>query len=122
MPRAFNYERAAAALVDATLMGDSGAAEKYEVSVKSLQGWRKRLSEDEVLRQFFQEKKAAQDKAWADEIPSAIASCVQFLKAAAQDCKTSDPDSVHAIAGALKILGSVSMTREMVDARLSGGD
>ena len=122
MPRAFNYERAAAALVDAIIMGDRKAAEKYEVSVKSVEGWRSRLSTDERLREFFLNKKAQQDKEWAHEIPAAIASCIQYLKKASQECDCKDPDAVHAIAGALKIMSEVSMTREVIDARLAGQD
>lgn len=122
MPRSFNYERAAAALIDATLMGDRAAAEKYEISVKSIEGWRSRLETDEVLREFFYKKKALQDKAWANEIPAAIASCINFLKQASQECDSRDPDAVHAITGALKIMSEVSMTREVIDARLSGED
>lgn len=122
MPRAFNYERAAAALVDAIVMGDHGAAEKYEVSYRSIQEWRSRLQTDKVLVQFFKEKKALQDKEWAHEIPSAIASCIQYLKKASQECDCKDPDAVHAIAGALKIMSEVSMTREVIDARLAGQD
>lgn len=122
MSRAFNYERAASALVDATLMGDRGAAEKYGVSVKSIEGWRSRLNSDELLREFFLKKKDEQDKAWANDIPAAIAACVSYLKSAAQQVSPTDPDAIHSIAGALKIMSEVSMTREVIDARLSGQD
>lgn len=120
MPRAFNYERAAAALVDALLTNDRAAAEKYGVSRKSIEGWRLRLAEDDVLREFFANKKAEQDRAWANEIPAALASCIDFLRRAANECDPRDPDAVHAVAGALKIMAEVVMVREIVDARLAG--
>ncbi|MEL6225282.1 MAG: hypothetical protein AAFR31_21855 [Cyanobacteria bacterium J06627_8] len=122
MPRAFNYERAACALVDAILMGDRAAAEKYEVTYRSIQEWRARLSTDPKLVQLFQEKKQIQDAAWGDEIPNAIASGIKFLTRAAQECKPDDPDAVHAIAGYIKILSEISMTRKVIDARLAGKD
>lgn len=103
-------------------MGDRAACDKHDISLRSLQRYRLRLDGDPVLAQAVAEKKALQDKAWANEIPAAIASCVDFLRRASQSCKEDDPDAVHAIAGALKIMSEVTMAREVIDARLSTED
>lgn len=122
MPRAFNHERAAQALTDAILMGDEAAAKKYEVSVRSIQEWRSRLHTDPVLVESFAKKKRLQDDAWADEIPAMLKAGIKYLKDAAQQCDPRDPDSVHAIAGAIKIVSEVEQVRKVIDARLANQD
>ena len=103
-------------------MGDRAACKKHEISLRSLQRYRQKLDGDPRLSQAVAEKKAIQDKAWADEIPTAIAAGIRFLTRASQECKASNPEAVHAIAGAIKILSEVSMTRQIIDARLAGQD
>lgn len=110
------------ALLDAIVMGDRAAAEKWEVTERSIREWRSRLDIDPEFSAFFRVKKAEQDKAWANEIPTAVAAGIRFLTRAATECKASDPDAVHAIAGYIKILSEVSMAREVIDARLAGED
>lgn len=108
--------------MDAVTMGDRAACDKHDISLRTLQRYRSRLDDDPRLAQVVAEKKRLQDEAWADEIPSAIASCVQFLREASQQCDRKDPDAVHAISGAMKLLSEVSLTRKVIDARLSGAD
>lgn len=118
----FDRDKAAKIVLDASLMGDRAAADKWGVSERTVRHYRQKLDSDPEFAEVCQEKKAVQDAAWADEIPSAIASCIDFLKRASQSCNVNDPDAVHAIAGALKILGETSMTREVISARLAQQD
>lgn len=115
----FNRDRAAKILLDAAMVGDRAAAEKWKIAVETICRYRKRLETDAELSKALKLKKAEQDKAWADEIPAAIASCIEFIKNAAYACNPAEPEAVHAIAGALKILSEVSLTREVIEARLS---
>jgi len=115
----FDRDKAARILLDAIVMGDQAACDKHDISLRSLYRYRSRLEDDPELAKAVIEKKRIQDEKWADQIPTAIASCIDFLRRASQDCKTDDPDAVHAIAGAIKIMGEVSMTREVIDARLA---
>lgn len=101
-------------------MGDRAAAEKYEVSVRSLEAWRSRLSSDDVLVEFFRNKKRLQDEAWGDQIPTALSGGIDFLKRSSQEADPKDPEAIHAIAGYIKILSDVAMTRKVIDARLAG--
>lgn len=103
-------------------MGDRAACDKHDISLRSLQRYRLRLEDDPGLARVVAEKKLLQDQEWASEIPSAIASCVEFLRRASHSCDESNPDAVHAIAGAVKILGEVSMARQVIDSRLAGDD
>lgn len=118
----FDRDKAARILCDAVVMGDRAACDKHEISLRSLQRYRQKLDGDPELSQVVAQKREIQDKAWGDEIPAAIASCITYLKGAAQACKSDDPDAVHAVAGALKILSEVSMTKQVIDARLAGQD
>jgi len=115
----FNAEKAAMALVDALLTTDIAAAEKWEVSRRTILNWRKRLDTDPEFSRLFQEKRAAVEKEWADELPAAIRASVDFIKRSAQSTNVSDPDMLHSMAGALKILTETAAMRQLLDARLA---
>jgi len=115
----FNAEKAAMALVDALLTTDIAAAEKWEVSRRTILNWRKRLDTDPEFARLFQEKRAAVEKEWADELPAAIRASVDFIKRSAQSTNVSDPDMLHSVAGALKILTETAAMRQLLDARLA---
>ena len=53
---AFNYERAAAAIVDAAYMGDKEAAQKHGVTTRTVRRWRKRLETDGYFESIVQEQ------------------------------------------------------------------
>lgn len=116
----FDRDRAAKILIDAATLGDAKACEKWNVTVRTLQNYRQRLAGDPELSQVFAEKKALQDKTWADEIPEMLKAGIDFLKRAAQEAEARDPDAVHAIAGAVKIVSEVQAMRKVIDARISG--
>ncbi|MBW4692215.1 MAG: hypothetical protein KME27_10660 [Lyngbya sp. HA4199-MV5] len=118
MSREFNKERAAKALVDAILMGDRAAAEKYEVTVKSIEGWRVRLETDSKFREFFRDLRQAKDEQWAEDLPAALASCINFLKQAGQQADPAKPEAIAAITGAAETLADIALTQKMVDERL----
>lgn len=115
----FNYELASTVLVEAAYQGDDVAAKKYGVSVRSVRRWRKRIDEDERLASFVRIKKDRMEQRWADELPSAIRASITYLQNAAQEVNKRDPDAIHAVAGALKILSDVALTKEVLDARLA---
>jgi transposase-like protein len=54
--RTFDPEKAAMALIDAQMMGDKKAADKWDVTPRTLTNWRKRLSEDSIFSVYFQKK------------------------------------------------------------------
>ena len=120
MPQAFNYERAAAALVDAMMMGDRAAADKYDISVKSLERWRKRLSTDEVLRGFVSKYKVRQDSEWAASIPATMTAAIGFINRAANEGSV-NASMLESMAKALETLSDVALTWKVMDERLSEG-
>ena len=115
----FNYERAAAVLVDALYRGDVEAAQRHGVTRRSLYNWRYRLATDQRLAQLFDEKRRQAEAEWVPQFVPAIRDAVEFLRRAAQELDPTDPDAVHAVAGALKILSEIAMMKEVLDARLA---
>jgi transposase-like protein len=115
----FNYDKAARILADSTMMRDSDAAKKHGVCEETIRRYRIRFEKDARLREMVAEKKQIQDVRWADRITNAIASAVDFLDRAAKAADPQDPEAIHAIAGALKMLGEVQMAREMLDERIA---
>jgi len=112
----FKPERAAAILVEAAFMSDEKAARKWRVSVRSITNWRNRLDDDAEFAAIFHHKKDIFEANWALELLPAIYSAIDYLKRAAQ-AKRYSHQMIHSIAGALKILSEVMVTKEYLDAR-----
>ncbi len=109
-------ETLARALTYAALHGDDAAAKKFKLSTRTLQ--RARASPREELAQvvaIVAEKKAELIGQWIDSIPSALLECVAFVRKATQELSAQDPEALHAVAGAIKILTDAQMNREVLD-------
>lgn len=119
MSQSFNYERAATVLADAIFMGDKAAAEKWDVSTRSIEAWRSRLSEDRKLAGLFNVKKQAREKTWAAEIPGVISAALSFIKTACHQADPGDPNVLKSIVEAVKVLTEVDLTKQVLDARLA---
>ena len=115
----FNYETAAQVLADAAIFGDAKAVARAGITSQTLRNYRKRMSEDETLLHYFAQKKALLEREWSQELAPAIRNGIDFLSRAAQVAEPSDPDAIHAVAGAVKILTGVSLTQRILDARLA---
>lgn len=115
----FKPDRAASILVEAAYSGDDQAARKWQVSVRSIANWRNRLDEEPEFAAIFHHKKEIFEANWALDLLPAIYSSIDYLKRAAQRKRYSH-QMVHAVAGALKILSDVLVTKEVLDARFAG--
>jgi hypothetical protein len=118
----FNYERAATVLAEATFADDATVLRRHGLTSRTLQRYRKRLQTDSKLSQLVALKKAALVREWAEELAPAVRDTIRFLQRAATQADPADPNAIHAVAGALKILSEVLLTREVVNARLAGTD
>jgi hypothetical protein len=89
---------------------------------KSLHRYRARLSGDgelsKELSRVVCEKKTISDLGWAAEIPSMLQAGIAFLRRAATEASVTDPDVIHSIAGAVKIVAEVQAMRDVLDARI----
>lgn len=121
MPRT-DYDRLATILVEAAYYGDAKTAERWGITDRTIQNYRGRLDNDSELSSFFVLKKQAFENEWANEIPAAIRSALRFIVRAGEEANPKDPEAIHAVAGALKIVTEVELTREIINARLGRYD
>ena len=115
----FDYERASRALAQAALEGDQAAAQAENLSVRTIQRYRRRMDEDQTLSQLVAEKKARLETEWAHEIAPTLRAALKFLQRAATALDPRDPDAVHAVAGAFKLVNEGHQTVRVIDARLA---
>jgi hypothetical protein len=114
-------ERWATLLVEAvTLPGrDKAACERAGVSLRTLQRARSAVTTDAKLAELVASKKAASDANWADELPGAIRSAIEWIQRATElGAVLPDADTIHAMAGALKILTDVGTAHRVLEVRL----
>ena len=122
------YDRATAVLLEAAYTTDADAAKKYGVSLRSVQGWRRRLAEDDKFAAFFATKKAEFDRAWADELPVALKKGIRLIAECADSFGKDEqifkrnPELIHALAGAVKVCADVYYTGKVIDARIAPPD
>lgn len=128
MGRAFKREFAAAVLVEALYSTDAAACEKYGVTRQTLYRYRERLSEDAELLHIVTTKKAALDKAWADDLPVALKKGIRLIAECADSFGKDEqifkrnPELIHALAGAVKVCADVYYTGKLIDARITPPD
>lgn len=118
MPQKLDYDRAASILVEAAYYGEQVTAARWGVTDRTILNYRNRLDEDKELSDIFALKKAAFENEWAKEIPAAIRSALRFIVRAGEEANPKDPTAIFAIAGALKIVAEIELTREIINARL----
>lgn len=115
----FDYERASRALAQAAIEGDATAAQREGITVRTIHNYRVRLTTDKALSELFHEKKARLETEWANEIAPTLRAALAFLQRAATALDPSDPEAVHAIAGAFKLVNEGHQTMRVIDARLA---
>lgn len=110
------------AILEAAVPGsDQAVCQKYGINARTLRRWKQgvKTGTDRELTEAVRAKRQAQDKAWAEKIPEALASCLDFIKRAAEEASPSDPEVIHAIAGAMKMIAETDGTYRYIDARVS---
>lgn len=119
--RRIDYNRAATILVEAIWLGDQRTAKKWGITQRTIIRYRNKLETDDELSQLVTYKNDVFTNDWAAGIPSAIRAAISFLQEAAMKANPEDPAVIHAVAGALKMLAEVGLTKEVIDARLGRG-
>jgi hypothetical protein len=117
MPRRWNVTRAAKALVDADFTTDKESAQLNGCSVRSIESWRSKMNSDEALRTEYQRLLNLKLGDWAELVPVALAHLVGFSIDATRSLDPSNPESVAAVTGAMKVLGELQLTRDMIALR-----
>lgn len=109
-------------LVTAMLKGDEAAAKQFKLSTKTVSRYRAAMRESPELSRLVREKKTTVEAEWQSELRDSIREGILFLKRAAMTADAADPDAIHAIAGAIKIMSETDMTSKVIDARLAAQD
>lgn len=118
--RADRLERIAEILVDASVSRDDRkTAERFQVSDRTIRNYRRQLETDAELAALFRQKRAQVSEGWANEVPGALREAVGFLRRAAEKGDCTNPNMVHAVAGAMKLLSEVSATWKLLDVRMA---
>lgn len=115
----FDYERASRALAVAALEGDAVAAQREGITERSVRNYRARMEKDATLSALFHQKKVALENNWANEIAPTLRAALAFIRKAAENLDPKDPEAVHAIAGAFKLVNEGHQTMKVIDARLA---
>lgn len=124
MSKTFKPEMAAAVIVEALYSSDAVACGKFGITQRSLQNYRRRLSEDRQFSLIFAQKKAEYDSQWADELPGALRESLILIHEAAHEVRKNptylmNPMVLQAVAGAMKLCAEVHFTKKIIDARLA---
>jgi len=109
--------RAAEILVESIYRSDKAVAKEWGISTKTIQNYRKRMSDDESLTLAFREKRQSIESQWADQLGGVILETMEFLRRAAREADPTDPEVIHAVTGSLKIIAQIEITRTAINAR-----
>lgn len=112
-------ERAAKALATAAVLGDGEAAKRHGCSTRSLRRWRKQCEDDPELAAAVRREKSVIEAEWAEQVPGALRKALAFMERAFVEMSPTDPDALHAVAGAFKLLTEAETTRRVLDVRLA---
>lgn len=105
-----SIERMSLAVAEGDFFGDHTAASRYNVSVRSIQRWRKRALEDPVLSQSVTEKKRLLLSRWQAEASRPISVALEQLAQRMPTASTAeDAKMIYAIAGVCKVLGEMKL-------------
>jgi hypothetical protein len=119
MARTFNYERAATIPAEAQFLSDDQVAEQWGITTRTIRNYRERVVNDSELSDIFLKKISAIGADWAQEMPEVLRAQLRFLKRAADEANPKDPETIHAIAGAYKLVFESGIMKAIVDARLA---
>lgn len=123
-----NKEFAATVVLEAIYATDETTCQKYGVSVRSLQRWRRLLADgDPELAGFVATKKAAFDRAWAEQLPVALTKALTTLSECMDAVRADsllrvNPDMIHSIVGVVKTCAEIELTRKVLNARFGDSD
>jgi len=113
-----DIDRVTMILVEAAFFGDVKTSEKWGIHKRTVENYRKRLKDDAKLVALFNLKKEMFLSDWVETLPVAIRAGTQYLIESFQVANRGDPEVIHAVAGAMKILAEIGITKEMLDVKL----
>ena len=108
-------------LCDAVMMGDRKAADKWDVTQRTIQRWRTSLETDDKLRHLTTQYRQQQTEKWLEDIPEAMAAFVDFFKRAARELDPKEATAADLVA-AFEAVADVHLTQKIVSERLKDSE
>ncbi|MEM6839745.1 MAG: hypothetical protein AAF609_23275 [Cyanobacteria bacterium P01_C01_bin.120] len=108
----YTPERASAILAEAELFGDGQTCEKWRITRQTLHNYRVRLTQDDELLQLFTLKKRILVADWQSDATKCLKIGLSRLTQLIPQATSEDADTIHAIVGAVKIVGELKITSE----------
>lgn len=108
-------------LVEAAMLGDRSAASKYNVSLSTLQRYRKELQNDTDFGSLFVKTASPiLTRAWSDDLDDALRKTIAKLMTmvAAQD--SADPKALEAVTGVFNAFAEMQLTKEYLNDDTNG--
>lgn len=114
----FVGERAARVLLDAMLFGDRLAAEKWQVSERTVRNHRGRLDTDKEFAALFLRLKSAAERDWRVVRLRFLRNSIAKLEALVESAEK--PESIRDVADAIRIIGELQLASEALSGDLEG--
>lgn len=109
MAQKFPIERAATILAEADLFGDDRTAKRWGITTRTIYNYRNRAQSDAKLSESFTLKKRMLLVDWQADATRCIKVSLAKLTELIPEATKEDADVIHAIAGALKIVGELKI-------------
>ncbi len=112
-----NYDRAAAALVDALVLGDRKAAAAHRLSVKTIGRYRARLQVDAQLSEAV---RVLRDRVLTPKKPAiedAIETCLAWLREAVPTLEPTAAN-IRAVTNSFQTLAEIQLANQMIEVKL----
>lgn len=112
-------------LAEAAWIGDEAACEKYGVSKRSLQRFRRQAGTDMALMQALEAKRKAFEARWLEDLDLSLGEAIRTIRVCAlevaKDPKSAkNPAIIKELAGSIKMLADVKLANRVIEARLLG--
>lgn len=108
----FDKDRAARILVDAVMLGEQTACDKWQISRKTLSRYRDRLGDDPELSRVVQQKRRLIDDGWRREANDLLK---QTLTKLGTLVKIASVEHMRDVVGVVKIVGDLLITQNAVE-------
>ena len=108
----YTPERAAAILAEAEVFGDRKTCERWSITRQTLHNYRVRLRTDEALLQLYTLKTRMLLLDWQQDATKCLKVGLAKLTEMIPDATKHDADTIHAIAGAMKIVGELRIAHD----------
>lgn len=107
----FDYDRAGRILVDAVLLGEQTACDKWQISRKTLSRYRERLADDPKLSAVVQQKKRLIDDGWQREASDLLKKTLTKL---GQLVDNATQEQIREVVGVAKVVGDLVITQTAI--------